>query len=87
MAVIKELPMKALVVLTQAKENQVTRLKGVKALMAIMANCFGHPEIPQCQTKIFQLLSKVLENVPVYLLACTPDVRAVEALEACLQEG
>lgn len=81
-----ELPVKAFVVVTQAKENKVTKLRGVKALTTMLANCFGHPEIPQCQTRIVELLGKVLEKVPVYLLACTPDVRAVEVLEECLQE-
>lgn len=82
-----EMPVKALVVLGQAKENRVTRLSGIKALTCVASNCFGHKEIPGCGQKIFQLLIKVLEKVPVYYLECTPDKRAVEALEAYLQEG
>ena len=83
---VYDLPVEALVILSQAKENQVARLNGMKALLTVSKNCYGHTEIPGCSEKIFRLVTEALEKVPVYSLACTPDERAVNALEKCLQE-
>lgn len=81
-----ELPIKAFVILSQAKENRVEQLRGIRAMNAVLSNCFGHAELPGCSAKIMKLLIDVLARVPVYKLACTPDERAVFALERYLQE-
>lgn len=83
---VYDLPVAALVILSQAKENEIYRMNGLKALLSVVNNCYGHREIPGCSEKTFNLVMKMLEKVPVYSLACTPDERAVEALENCLWE-
>lgn len=81
-----ELPLAAIVLLRQAPENTVRRLQGIRALMPIMQNCFGHRMVPGCVEQMSDVLSEVLAKVPVFELACTPDERAVAALEAALGE-
>ena len=80
-----EIPVKALVLLAQAKENVVQRLTGASALRAVMQNCFGHQAVPGCIEKILQVAMPLLNQVPVYKLFCTPE-RAVQLLEKCLKE-
>lgn len=80
------LPLKAIVYLSQAKENTVTRLRGVRAFSRVWEGC-GIPMWDRAAVEtVTDTLSAVLARVPVYHLACTPDERAVrtlfEALEA-----
>lgn len=81
-----ELPVRAMILLGQARENSIRRLTGVTALRAILQNCFGHRGIPGCTEKMLEILTPVLEQVPVYSLACTPDERAVITLENQLRK-
>ena len=51
-------------------------------------NVFSDRLIAEEWSKTLLLLVDLVASVPVYSLACTPDVRAVEALEAALaQDG
>ena len=75
------LPLKAIVLLSQAPVNTVKRLHGIQAIMAIMNNCFGHASVPGCTDRMLGILGEVLKTVGVYALACTPDEKAVIALE------
>lgn len=81
-----ELPVRAVVLLRQGKENAVSQLTGAAALRAVLENCFGHRAVPGCTEKLLDILARVLEQVPVYSLACTPDERAVIALENQLRK-
>lgn len=80
------LPLQAVVVVKQAPENSARRIFGMNAVTSIMRNLFGHAKVPGCMEKMISVVSSVLENVPVFELSCTPDERAVEALEAALQK-
>lgn len=80
------LPIRAIVIVSQAKENTVIPLKGIQAVVAVMKNCFGHSNVLGCSEKILKILDKVLCQVKVYSLACTPDEKAVQALEKQLWE-
>ena len=64
----KSYPLKAMVVLSQTPENTVRKMKPVEAVQALCPNLFVDQAVAE-------------EQVPVYALACTPDVRAVEELE------
>ena len=76
----KTLPLKAIVLLSQAPENKITRVTGVNAIQSLMGNIYldfvAPGETQQCVDTLIDLLSKV----PVYHLQCTPDKRAVECL-------
>ncbi len=76
----KSLPLKAIVLLSQAPENKINRVTGIQAIQSLMGNIYldfvAPGETQQCVDTLIDLLSKV----PVYHLQCTPDQRAVETL-------
>lgn len=76
-----QLPVRAMVLLSQAQENSIHQLVGVSALKAVLENCFGHCMVPGCTERLVAIASKMLQKIPVYSLACTPDERAVMILE------
>lgn len=75
------LPLGAIVLLKQAPENKIRRLRGIMALSALSANCMGHKSVPETMLLMSDVISNVLGDVPVFELSCTPDERAVELLE------
>ena len=77
-------PLKAIVLLEQAKENSVIQLKGVKALQMLMQNIYLDMLAPDEQRMCIDLLIEIMAKVPVYLLKCTPDEQAVNTLEKVL---
>ena len=79
------LPLAALVVLSQAPENTVRRLGPAAAAAALSENLFADPAVPAEWQAARLLLLDLVSAVPVYALACTPDVRAVETLEQVLE--
>ena len=76
----KTVPLKAIVLLSQAPENKINRVTGVQAIQSLMGNIYldfvAPGETQQCVDALIELLS----TVPVYHLQCTPDEDAVEAL-------
>lgn len=80
------LPLAAVVVLSQAPENSVRRLGPSGAAAALCGNVFVDQAIPEEWQLALNLLLDLVSAVPVYALACTPDVRAVEALEKALAQ-
>lgn len=81
------LPLSAVVVLSQAPENSVRRLPPTQAVSALFPNLFVDNAVPEERQLAMLLLLDLVEQVPVYALACTPDVRAVEVLEQAMKEG
>lgn len=75
------LPLQCIVVLSQAKENTVRRLGAGEALQQLSINVFSDQLIREEWQKTLMLLLDLVAAVPIYALSCTPDVRAVEALE------
>lgn len=78
------LPLCCIVVLSQAKENTVRRLGVQEALTMLCPNVFADQLVAEEWQKTLLLLLDLVEAVPIYSLACTPDVRAVEALETAI---
>lgn len=76
----KTLPLKAIVLLSQAPENKIIRVTGIQAIQSLMGNIYldfvAPGETQQCVDTLIELLSKV----PVYHLQCTPDENAVKTL-------
>lgn len=81
------LPLKAVVALSQAKENTVRRLGPSAAVAALCPNLFVDQAIAEEWSLALNLLLDLIVQVPVYALACTPDERAVEALERAMKEN
>lgn len=82
----RSLPLRAVVVLRQAPENTVTRLAPSQAVQTLCTNVFVDRTVPEEWSMALNLLLDLAAAVPVYELACTPDVRAVEALERAMKE-
>lgn len=78
------LPLRAVVVLSQAPENSVRRLGPSEAVAALCPNLFVDQAIPEEWQMALHLLLDLVASVPVYALACTPDERAVAALEQAM---
>ncbi len=82
------LPLRCVVLLAQGPENRVCRLSAVEALPQLSGNLFADTLIHEEWQLARRLLLDLAAAVPVYRLCCTPDERAVDALEAALaQDG
>lgn len=81
----ESVPLKAIVVLSQAEKNTAYRMSPIEAVAALCPNIFADKVVPNEWTKMLNLLVDLVSNIPVYSLACTPDKRAVEALEQCME--
>ena len=78
------LPLRGIVVLSQAKENTVRRLGPSAAAAALSPNLFADQAVAEEWHMALNLLLDLAASVPVYALACTPDERAVSALEQAM---
>lgn len=76
----KTLPLKAIVLLSQARENKITRVTGVNAIQNLLGNIYLDFIAPGETQLCVDTLIELLKTVPVYHLQCTPDEKAVECL-------
>ncbi len=81
------LPLGAIVLLGQAKQNTVKRLKGVEAVSSLLKNIYLDFLVPEERIMCIDLLEKLVAQVPVFRLDCTPDENAVATLENALING
>lgn len=77
-------PLKAMVVLSQAPQNTIRPMAPAEAVAALCPNMFGEQIVEEEWNQALNLLLKLTTEVPIYALACTPDERAVKALEQVL---
>lgn len=80
-----DLPLWAIVYLSQAKENTVRRLTGQAAFRAVWEGCSVNTWSKDDVTAAADTVMRLVSGVPVLSLACTKDVRAVETLEHALE--
>ncbi len=80
----RNLPLKAIVILSQGKENSVKRLTGFEALQGVINNIYLDLLPPGERQMCIDFAIELLEKVNVFSLECTPDERAVEELEKVL---
>lgn len=76
----KTLPLKAIVLLSQAGENTITRVTGINAIQSLLGNIYLDFIAPGETQLCVDTLIELLKTVPVYHLQCTPDEKAVECL-------
>ena len=79
------LPLKAIVRLTQAPKTKIETLTGLAAFRHVWEGCtintWNRNDMSLCMETVMELV----QSVPVFHLACTPDESAVIALEEMLQ--
>ncbi|MBQ7049236.1 MAG: hypothetical protein IJN87_01290 [Firmicutes bacterium] len=76
------LPLKAMVVLSQAPINSVVQLTPTQAIKALFPNLFVDRSINEEWQLALRNILDLVTAVPVFALACTPDEQAVETLAA-----
>lgn len=79
-------PVAAIVSLSQAKENRVTRLRAASAVKPLLSRTYLPPEFAQDLPLLVDLAASLAARVPVYHLQCLPDDSAVQALAAMIDE-
>ena len=80
-------PLGAVVLLEQGPVNRVCQMSPRAALPRLMRQSVLDSWNPSDQTSVLELLADLMEDIPVLELTCTPDERAVAALEAALTEN
>jgi len=80
-------PVKAIVYLTQAPVNSVEPMKGLRAFGALWEGVNLCRWDEDDLTLASDMVLKIISEVPIYRLACTPDVRAVEVLARILYQN
>ena len=79
-------PLGCVVVLKQGTMNGVGKLRPAKAISLLMRQVVLDCWNGSSKTGNMKLLVELLQDIPVYLLTCTPDERAVQVLETKLIE-
>lgn len=80
-AVNKRVPLKAVIVLSQAEQNRLSRLDTAEAAVQFFPHVFFPSWNGACAEKVMKSLDSLMRQVPVYHLACRPDEEAVELVE------
>lgn len=74
-------PIRAIVMLKQAKENKICSLKGIKAVRELMAELTINTWDVVYQNAVMDQLEQILLEIPVYKLECDISEEAVKCLE------
>ena len=77
-------PVRAVVLLEQATENQVDVVSPAEAFKKLFLQVSLDHSAPDQVNRLCDLLTDLIAAVPVYRLRCTPDEGAVEALKQAL---
>lgn len=81
-----DLPLAAIVYLSQAPRTSISRLSGFRAFGKIWEGCSINTWDEGDVHAVTDIVTHAARTVPVYHLACTPDESAVIALETVLKE-
>ena len=79
-------PLAAVVYLRQAPVTSIRQLRGREAFLRVWEGCCVNNWNRQDVDNAIGLVEKLLQQVPVFELACTPDESAVTALEAQMRK-
>ena len=78
-------PVRALVVLRQAPENTIRRMDPAAAFRAVYSELVLPRWNTEAHEKLLGIIETITQQLPVYLLACTPDERPVRLLSDTLK--
>lgn len=78
-------PLGAVVMLAQGPENHVERLRPGRAASLLMNQSVIDIWNPDACKAAVEMILSLLEDIPIYVLTCTPDAHAVEVLEEKLK--
>lgn len=80
------LPLAAVVCLGQAEQTTIRKLKGFEAFRNLYEGCGVITWEEKHVEFVSEFIERLLKDVPIYCLNCTPDESAVIALEKALME-
>ena len=80
-----QVPVGAIVVLRQAPQNSISKLSPLEALPCLMPRAFLPYFDKELMEKAYSVLDMILQKVPVYLLTCTPEKKAMELVYECVK--
>ena len=80
------LPLAAIVYLKQAPQTTIRRMRGAEAFRRIWEGCSVNVWDRTDMELVSETVRRIVTEIPVYELACTPDESAVIALEGVLEE-
>lgn len=78
------LPLRAVVILSKAKESTAGKADAKKALAALLDGCSFDTWDKTAVSGVLELCSSIVTDIPFYSLSCLPDESAVTALEKVL---
>ena len=82
----RDLPVKAVVILSKAPENRAAHVGVRQALAAMLDGCSFDTWDAEAVGHVMDISRELIGEVPFYSLACVPDESAVEALEEIWQK-
>lgn len=80
----RTLPLKAIVILSQAAQNSARPATAHEAVYALLNGATYNTTDIQSVHCVAEAANRIIASVPILRLACTPDIGAIEALEAIL---
>lgn len=80
----RTLPIRAIVILSQAETNTARRAGTQAAFAALLSGCSFDPAEADEVKAVTDIAEELITSVPFYTLACVPDERAVAELEKVL---
>lgn len=80
-------PVKAIIVLRQAKENRIRPLRPAEAMRYLYPELTIHHWDREFTERAMSLLTELVTLVPIYLLECLPDQGAVELVKHTIFEN
>lgn len=73
-------PIKSIVILRQAADNRIRKLNTMESVRMLFPEISIHRWDEEFVNKVFDILTRLLERITVYLLECRADYGAVELL-------
>lgn len=83
----ESVPVKAIAVLRQAKENRIRALRPQEAVRYLYSEVTTHRWDREFVEEIWEIMLAMLGQIPVYLLECRPDAGAVQLMKDTLTAG
>ncbi len=77
----ESVPIRALVVLEQAPENTIELLKPAEAFRKLYSEMVLPRWNNSAHTRVISIVTRLCTELPVWILRCTPDQRAVDLLK------
>lgn len=80
-AINKQVPLKAVVVLSQSEQNEIKKLSTAEMAAEFFPHVFFPSWNRDCAEKVMKSLDRLVCRIPVWHLSCRPDEEAVDLVQ------